>query len=107
MASTQEAAAQYDTTAAGLAKAIHKRFFVANISGYIDTRQTHLVMALVSGAVPAQYTDAVWAALRKEITQTQASARCPKWGEEKAWMGDLCTWVHVFVRLLTWSRSPV
>lgn len=66
-------AAQLNVDAQALAAAIHKKFFVPETSGYLDTRQTHLVMPLVADAVPAQYVDGVWKALRKEIMETQAS----------------------------------
>lgn len=61
----------YEEAAAKLAAAIHRKFFVPATNGYLDTRQTHLVMPLIAGAVPAAHTDGVWAALRKEILVTQ------------------------------------
>jgi alpha-L-rhamnosidase len=64
-------AVSYEQDAASLASAIHKKFFVAASASYLDTRQTHLVMPLLAGAVPAEHTDRVWAALRTEIVETQ------------------------------------
>jgi hypothetical protein len=69
----EPAAEKYDADAAALAKAIHAKFFVPASSGYLDTRQTHLVMPLIAGVVPAEHKAGVWAALRKEILATQAS----------------------------------
>ena len=69
----ESAAAKYDADATALAKAIHAKFFVPASSGYLDTRQTHLVMPLIAGVVPAEHKAGVWAALRKEILATQAS----------------------------------
>jgi alpha-L-rhamnosidase len=66
-------AAQLIADAEALAAAIHRKFFVSSSSGYLDTRQTHLTMPLISGAVPAEHADGVWAALRKEIMETQAA----------------------------------
>jgi hypothetical protein len=66
------AAAIFEADATKLAAAIHKHFFQAETNGYLDTRQTHLVMPLVAGAVPAEHQAGVWAALRKEILETQA-----------------------------------
>ena len=64
-------AVHYESAAADLASAIHKKFFVPGTNGYLDTRQGHLAMPLLSGAVPVEHADAVWAALAKEITETQ------------------------------------
>jgi alpha-L-rhamnosidase len=61
----------YEEAATELAAAIHRKFFVPATNGYLDTRQTHLVMPLIAGAVPPEHTDGVWAALRKEILVTQ------------------------------------
>lgn len=69
----EAAAAQLISDAQSLATAIHKKFFVPSSSGYLDTRQTHLTMPLIAGAVPAEHADGVWAALRKEIMETQAA----------------------------------
>ena len=66
-----ETAAMYEEAATQLAAAIHRKFFVPATSGYLDTRQTHLVMPLIAGVVPAEHTDGVWAALRNEILVTQ------------------------------------
>ena len=42
----------YEEAASQLAAAIHRKFFVPATNGYLDTRQTHLVMPLVAGVVP-------------------------------------------------------
>lgn len=49
------------------AAAIHRRFFNATINGYVDTRQGHLVLALLSGSVPPHLRDSVLGTLRNEI----------------------------------------
>ena len=55
-----------------LGAAIHAQWFVPNASTYLDSRQTHLVMPLISGAVPPEHVIAVTASLRAEITGRQA-----------------------------------
>ena len=57
----ETAAVKYEAEAEALAAAIHKKFFVPATSGYLDTRQTHLVMPLIAGAVPAEHVAGVWA----------------------------------------------
>ena len=76
----------YEEAATQLAAAIHRKFFVPATSGYLDTRQTHLVMPLIAGVVPAEHTDGVWAALptlcavlwSKKRFQTRSFARNKK-----------------------------
>ena len=69
-------AARHAASAAALAAAIHSRWFhpqnATHNATYLDSRQTHLVMPLVAGAVPAEHVAAVWAALREEILVRQA-----------------------------------
>jgi hypothetical protein len=50
-----------------LGAAIHVQWFKPNSSTYLDSRQTHLVMPLISGAVPPEHVSAVTASLRAEI----------------------------------------
>ena len=54
------------------AKAIHAKFYNASTHGYLDNRQTHLVMPLVAGAVPEALRPAVRKALETEILVHQA-----------------------------------
>eukprot|EP01050_Picozoa_sp_SAG11_P009879 SAG11_NODE_962_length_6376_cov_3.798471_2_plen_493_part_00 len=60
-------AAQFAREAEAHAIAIHKRFFKGSIQGYVDTRQGHLILALISGAVPLHLRESVLATLRHEI----------------------------------------
>jgi|EP01044_Picomonas_judraskeda_P017536 hypothetical protein len=53
------------------AAAIHARFFNATLNGYVDTRQGHLILALVSGSVPPSLRDSVLETLRHEILVRQ------------------------------------
>jgi sucrose-6-phosphate hydrolase SacC (GH32 family) len=62
---------QFAQSAEAHAIAIHKRFFNASIQGYVDTRQGHLILALISGAVPPHLLKSVLATLRHEIHVTQ------------------------------------
>ena len=54
-----------------LQQAIHKRFFNPATNAYLDTRQTHLVMPLISGAVPPEQVGAVMKNLAQEILVTR------------------------------------
>ena len=62
---------EYARAAAAHATAIHARFFNVRTGGYVDTRQGHLILALISGVVPAQLQPRVLATLRYEIEVTQ------------------------------------
>ena len=64
--------AALEAAAAALGAAIHAQWFIVKTSTYLDSRQTHLVMPLISGAVPPEHVAAVWASLRAEIVGRQA-----------------------------------
>ena len=66
------AASAFAQQAEAHAAAIHSRWFNASTSGYLDTRQGHLILALVSGVVPQHLLKDVLATLRHEIYITQA-----------------------------------
>jgi alpha-L-rhamnosidase len=61
----------YDVRAEDLKKAINKRFFNPSNNTYLDTRQTHCVVPLISGIVPTDRVAGVMANLRNEILVTQ------------------------------------
>ena len=50
-----------------IARAINRKFFDPVAHTYLDTRQTHCVMPLMAGVVPAEHVPAVQANLEKEI----------------------------------------
>ena len=64
-------ATAFEAQAEGMRSTLNKRFFDAARNVYLDSRQTHLVMPLVSGAVPDDRVEAVRANLRREILVTQ------------------------------------
>ena len=49
--------------------AIHRRFFNSSTAAYLDTKQAHCVMPLLSGAVTTDYIKAVEQNLEKEILE--------------------------------------
>lgn len=61
----------FDLRATKLAAAINKRFYHAATSSYLDTRQTHLVMPLISEAVPTAREPEILNSLEKEIVTTR------------------------------------
>ena len=77
------AAAAYSAAAQAHADSIHRRWFVPATGGYLDSKQTHLVLPLVSGAVPAEEVARVRANLAQQILSTQVRIVC------------LCMFLHV------------
>lgn len=65
-------AANYTAAAAAIGAATHRAFYNASSTTYLDSRQTHLLMPLVSGLVPSSLEDSVKGALEREITVTQS-----------------------------------
>ena len=65
------AAETYSAAAQAHADAIHRRWFVPATGGYLDSKQTHLVMSLVSGAVPDELVARVQSNLANQILSTQ------------------------------------
>jgi alpha-L-rhamnosidase len=63
--------AQHLATVAKLSQAINARFLHPADNVYLDSRQTHLVMPLVAGAVPPDRIDAVLKNLEHEILVAQ------------------------------------
>lgn len=61
----------YEMRADRIKNALNKRFFNASQNIYLDTRQSHAAMALVSGAVPSDALATVMANLRNEILAGQ------------------------------------
>ena len=57
------AAASFATMAEAHAKAIHPRWFNASTDSYLDTRQGHQILALISGVVPPHLVERVQATL--------------------------------------------
>ena len=70
------AAAAYSAAAQAHADSIHRRWFVPATGGYLDSKQTHLVLPLVSGAVPAEEVARVRANLAQQILSTQVRIVC-------------------------------
>ena len=70
------AAAAYSAAAQAHADSIHRRWFVPATGGYLDSKQTHLVLPLVSGAVPAEEVERVRANLAQQILSTQVRIVC-------------------------------
>lgn len=62
------AAARYRADAARIAAAVNKAFGDASTGVYVDTLQTHAVMPLATGVVPAVVAPLTWANLARQIT---------------------------------------
>ena len=66
-------AAYFNSTAAVIAGAVHVTYYRGGPAthSYLDTRQTHQVMPLIAGVVPAAIVASVLTTLETEITVTQ------------------------------------
>lgn len=64
-------ATQYAAAAANISAGVHAAFYVNASASYLDTRQTHQVMPLIAGVVPAPLQASVQATLAHEIVVTQ------------------------------------
>ena len=66
-----EKAREYREHAQQISQAINEKFFAPETNTYIDTRQTHCVMPLISGVVPPDHVEAVLENLEREILVNQ------------------------------------
>ena len=64
-------AATYAAKAEAIKTALNARFFNSTSKTYLDTRQTHCIMPLISGAVSPQYVADVMKNIENEIMVTQ------------------------------------
>jgi alpha-L-rhamnosidase len=62
-----EAGNEFSARAGKIREAIQRRFFNADTHAYLDTKQTHCVMPLLAGTVPAESVKAVEKNLEEEI----------------------------------------
>ena len=62
---------QYTTAINNLGPAIHNAFYNSTTQSYLDTRQTHQIMPLISGIVPEALQPVVMNSLIQEILVTQ------------------------------------
>jgi hypothetical protein len=66
------AAAKYEADATRIGAAVMKAYGNASTGVFLDTLQTHAVMPLASGLVPASVANKTWANLAEQITVTNS-----------------------------------
>ena len=66
------AASKYEADATRIAAAVNKAFGNATTGTFLDNLQTHAVMPLASGLVPASVANKTWVNLANQITVTNS-----------------------------------